>query len=58
MVKVYWDRPANDPDNDPNDPALMATISFAVLPLGYGTPTPGPAGTTAPTAAPTGTPKK
>lgn len=58
MVKVYWDRPANDPDNDPNDPALMATISFAVLPLGYGTPTPGPAGTTAPTVAPTGTPKK
>ena len=32
MVKVYWDRPANDTGNDPTDPALMATISFAVLP--------------------------
>jgi hypothetical protein len=58
MVKVYWDRPASDTGDDPNDPQLMATISFAVLPLGYGTPTPGPAGTNAPTAAPTGTPKK
>src|SRR6185312_8003853 len=46
MVKVYWDRPANDTGNDSTDPALMATISFADLPLGYGTPTPGPAGTT------------
>ena len=39
-VKVYWDRPANDVGNDPTDRALMATIVFAVLPPGYGTPTP------------------
>ena len=39
-VKVYWDRPANDADNNPYDPSLMATINFAVLPVGYGTPTP------------------
>ncbi len=46
-VKVYWDRPANDDGNNPTDPALMATINFAVLPVGYGAPTPGPAGTSA-----------
>ena len=46
-VKVYWDRPANDVGNGSTDPALMATISFAVLPLGYGTPTPETTGTTA-----------
>lgn len=57
-VKVYWDRPANDKGDDPNDPALMATINFAVVPPGYGTPTPGANATTVPTAAPTGTPKK
>jgi hypothetical protein len=57
-VKVYWDRPANDSGNDPADPALMATINFAVLPAGYGTPTPGAAATNTSTAAPTGTPKK
>ena len=52
-VKVYWDRPANDTGDDLTDPALMATINFAVLPPGYGTPTPGPSGMTAPTTAPT-----
>ncbi len=61
-VRVYWDRSANDKGDDPNDQALIATINFAVLPAGYGTPTPGPAGTnvptTAPTTAPTATPKK
>jgi hypothetical protein len=57
MVKVYWDRPANDKGDDPTDPALMATINFAVLPVGYGTPTPGAAGTAVPTTAPTATPK-
>lgn len=39
-VEVYWDRPANDEGNSPNDPSLMATINFAVLPPGFGTPTP------------------
>ncbi len=39
-VKVYWDRPANDAGDSPNDPSLRATLNFAVLPLGYGTPTP------------------
>jgi len=43
-VKVYWDRPANDAGNSPNDPSLMATMNFSVLPSGYGTPTPGSAG--------------
>lgn len=56
-VKVYWDRPANDTGDDPKDPALMATINFAVVPPGYGTPTPGSV-TPAPTIAPTATPKK
>ncbi|MGE5334862.1 MAG: hypothetical protein ACM3N4_09205 [Nitrososphaerota archaeon] len=51
-VKVYWDRPANDTGDDPNDKALMATINFAVLPPGYGTPTSGLTGATAPTMAP------
>ena len=46
-VKVYWDRPANDAGNSPNDPSLMATMNFAVLPPGYGTPIPGSAGTSA-----------
>ena len=58
MVRVYWDRPANDKGDDPNDPALMATIRFGVVPANYGTPTPAPAGTPAPTVAPTATPKK
>jgi len=49
-VKVYWDRPANDAGTSPNDPSLMATINFAVLPPGYGTPTLGPAGMSAPPA--------
>ncbi|MGE5333512.1 MAG: hypothetical protein ACM3N4_02330 [Nitrososphaerota archaeon] len=57
-VKVYWDRPANDTGDDPNDKALMATINFAVVPPNYGTPTPAPAGTPASTAGPTATPKK
>jgi hypothetical protein len=47
-VKVYWDRPANDADNNPYDPSLMATINFAVLPVGYGTPTPGSTGMAVP----------
>ncbi len=38
-VKVYWDQPTNDAGNSPNDPSLMATMNFAVLPPGYGTPT-------------------
>ncbi|HEY1388527.1 MAG TPA: hypothetical protein VGF38_08280 [Ktedonobacterales bacterium] len=42
-VKVYWDRPVNDAGNSPNDASLMATINFAVLPPGYGTPTLGSA---------------
>lgn len=54
-VKVYWDRPANDKSNDATDPALMATINFAVVPQGYGTPTPGASGTHSVTPAPTGT---
>jgi hypothetical protein len=49
QVKVYWDRPANDKGDDPQDPALMATINFAVLPAGSGTPTPGSVGTPVPT---------
>ncbi|HEU5348406.1 MAG TPA: hypothetical protein VFU63_07315 [Ktedonobacterales bacterium] len=55
MVKIYWDRPANDTGDDPQDPALMATIRFGVVPANYGTPTPAPAGTA---AQPTATPKK
>ncbi|HEX5442064.1 MAG TPA: hypothetical protein VFW76_14335 [Ktedonobacterales bacterium] len=47
-VKVYWDRPANDAGDSSNDASLMATINFAVLPPGYGAPTPGSAGTSVP----------
>jgi hypothetical protein len=63
-VKVYVDRLANDNSNDPNDPALAATIYFAVLmptpvvPNGTRTPgttTPG-TGTPSGTATPTKTP--
>jgi hypothetical protein len=57
-ARLYWDRPANDVGDNPSDPALMATIYFAVVPPGYGTVTPGASGTTAPTAAPTGSPTK
>ena len=58
MAKLYWDRPANDPDNGPKDQALMATIYFAVTPPNYGTPTPAPTKTPPPAITPTATPKK
>ncbi len=61
-VKVYVDRPANDNGNDPKDPALAATIYFAVFeptPVPSGTPgTPGtgtPNGTTTPSGSPSPT---
>lgn len=59
-ARLYWDRPANDTGDSDTDPALMAKINFAVLPQGYGTPTPGAAGTPATSPAPktTGTPGK
>ncbi len=48
MVKVYFDKPANDKGDDPKDPSLAATIYFAVeMP----TPVPTPKST-----APAGTP--
>lgn len=54
-VKVYWDRPSGDTNNSASDPALMATINFAVLPAGYGTPTPGANATITPVATGTAT---
>ncbi len=57
-VKVYWDRPANDKGDDPNDQALMATINFAIVPQGYPTPTPAPPPTATVKPVATATPKK
>jgi hypothetical protein len=54
-VRVYWDRPAGDTNNSANNPALMATINFAVLPAGYGTPTPGANATVTPVVTGTAT---
>src|SRR5262249_8623527 len=69
MARVFWDLPANDNGNDPNDQALALTIYFAVeantstVTPGKGTPgtgTPTAAGTPARsgTPAPTGTATK
>jgi hypothetical protein len=55
MAKIYWDKPANDKGDDPNDPALAQTVYFAVeVPVPTATPTqskttPGATGTQTPT---------
>ncbi len=41
MVRVYWNRPANDTSESPTDPYLAQTIKFAVLNQLPGTATPG-----------------
>jgi hypothetical protein len=51
MVKVYWDRPAGEINDTPDDPHLAQTLYFAVE---QPTPTPGANGT--PTGSPNGTP--
>ncbi|HEX9038891.1 MAG TPA: hypothetical protein VF808_18055 [Ktedonobacterales bacterium] len=50
MVRVYWNRPASDTSESPNDPYLAQSIQFAVLTQLPGTPTPG-SGTATPKAA-------
>ncbi len=42
MVRVYWNRPASDTSESPDDPYLAQTIKFAVLTQLPGTVTPGP----------------
>lgn len=51
MAKIYWDKPANDPGNDPKDPHLAQTIYFAIQ-APAPTATPNPAGTSAPKTTP------
>lgn len=41
MVRVYWNRPASDTSDSPNDPYLAQTIKFGVFNQLPGTPTPG-----------------
>jgi len=53
MVRVYWDRPANDSDDSSTNPYLAQTLMFAVLPP-VPTATPLPRPTTSPGGTPTG----
>ena len=58
-AKIYVDRPSSDNRNDPNDPALAATIYFAAFaptPVPSGTPgTPSPSGSGTPSGTPSPT---
>jgi hypothetical protein len=42
MVRVYWNRPASDTSESPDDPYLAQTIKFGVFNQIPGTATPGP----------------
>lgn len=41
MVRLYWNRPASDTNDGPNDPYLAQTIKFAVVASMPTTPAPG-----------------
>lgn len=60
MAKLYWDQPANDTGDNPNDPSLAATIYFFVQPQNSTPSATGTPGTATPGkgATPTSTPKK
>lgn len=58
MARIYWDRPANDTNTGPNDPALAATIVFGVYEPATPTTVPKPTATPNKTPSATKTPGK